>query len=120
MTALSTLKATPCRDARILVIDDEQGMRDLLSLELARQGYTVQTAGDGAQALDKIHRQDFQLVLCDINMPHMGGLEVLEAVRHSHPDMEVIMMTGYGTVETAVAAMKEGAYDFIQKPFNLD
>jgi len=111
--------AIPPRDARILIIDDERGIRDLLSLELSSLGYTVETAPDGVAALEAITLQDFQLVLCDIKMPHIGGLEVLQVIREKHPDTEVIMMTGYGTVETAVAAMKQGAYDFIQKPFDL-
>ncbi|OGR88979.1 MAG: hypothetical protein A2992_07080 [Elusimicrobia bacterium RIFCSPLOWO2_01_FULL_59_12] len=108
------------KDARILVIDDEAGLRDLLSHEFALQGYQVDTAMDGCQALEKLAQQTFQLVLCDINMPKMGGLEILEHIRKLDSDMEVIMMTGYATIEDAVMAMKKGAYDFVQKPFNLE
>ena len=105
--------------ARILVIDDESGIRDLLSQELKIAGHEVAVAANGTQALDQVRAGPFQLALCDINMPDMGGLEVLEAIRQLQPEMEVLMMTGYGTVEAAVSAMKKGAYDFIQKPFDL-
>jgi signal transduction histidine kinase len=104
---------------RILVIDDESGIRDLLSQELSLEGHKVVVACNGKEALEQIRSGQFQLALCDINMPDMSGLEVLEAIRQVQPEMEVLMMTGYGTVETAVSAMKKGAYDFIQKPFDL-
>ena len=107
------------RDARVLIVDDESGIRDLLTLELSSLGYSVETAADGVQAMEAINFQKFQIVLCDMKMPHVGGIEVLEAVREKHPDTEVIMMTGYATVETAVSAMKRGAYDFIEKPFDI-
>jgi len=106
--------------ARILVIDDEEGIRALLSRELTLEGHEVRTAGNGAEALSEAHAGRFQLALCDIMMPDMNGLDVLEAVHQFQPDMEFLMMTGYGTVETAVAAMKKGAYDFVQKPFDLE
>jgi len=105
--------------AKILVIDDEPGIRDLLGRELSLSGHEVLTAGNGAQALEQVHAGKFQLAICDINMPDMNGLEVLEAVHQIQPEMEFLMMTGYGTVETAVSAMKKGAYDFVQKPFDL-
>jgi len=104
---------------RILVIDDEAGIRDLLSQELKLSGHEVVSAANGTQALEQVRAGPFQLALCDINMPDMSGLEVLEAIHQLQPEMEVLMMTGYGTVETAVSAMKKGAYDFIQKPFDL-
>jgi len=105
---------------RVLVIDDEPGIREMLSRELTLEGYEVQTATDGVDALEQVRKGKFQLAVCDLNMPKLTGLEVLDAFRDSDPDMEVIMMTGYATVETAVQAMKKGAYDFVQKPFSLD
>jgi two-component system, NtrC family, sensor kinase len=111
--------ATPPRVVRILAIDDEPGIRELLDRELTLQGYKVETACDGLDALQKIEAGRFQLAVCDINMPGLGGLEVLAALRERDPDIEVIMVTGYATVEIAVEAMRKGAYDFIQKPFNL-
>ena len=106
--------------AKILVIDDEQGIRDLLSCKLSSNGQQVVTAVNGEEALEKIKREKFRLVISDVRMPRLEGLEVLEAIKRIAPDIEVIMTTGYGTIETAVSAMKKGAYDFVQKPFNLD
>lgn len=112
--------ATPIRAARILVVDDEQGIRDLLAMELTSMGYAVETARDGVDAIEALSLQNFQLVICDLQMPKVGGLEVLNVIHEKRSDLEIIMMTGYGTVETAVEAMKKGAYDFIQKPFDLN
>jgi signal transduction histidine kinase/CheY-like chemotaxis protein len=108
------------KDIKILVIDDEQGIRDLLSYELGIQGYTVITAKDGEDALKKIKEENYQLVISDVKMPKMDGVKTLEEIKKVRPDTEVIMATGYGTIETAVASMKKGAYDFIQKPFNIE
>lgn len=106
--------------AKILVVDDEPGMRDMLSYELSFRDYAVVTAVNGEDALDKIGKEKFHLVISDVKMPRMDGLEMLEAIKKADPDVEVIMSTGYGTIETAVSAMKMGAYDFVQKPFNID
>ena len=105
--------------AKILVIDDEPGIRELLSQELVAQGHFVETAADGLLALEKIKKDKYQVALCDINMPKLGGLETLDEIRKLDSEVEVIMMTGYATIESAVEAMKKGAYDFVQKPFNL-
>ncbi|MBL0349871.1 MAG: response regulator [Elusimicrobia bacterium] len=104
---------------QILVVDDEPGFRALLSLELSKRGHRVTTAENGLEALEQCRRNEFQLVISDVKMPKMGGLEFLEALKRDSPATEFIITTGYGTVETAVAAMKKGAYDFIQKPYNL-
>jgi two-component system, NtrC family, sensor kinase len=106
--------------AKILVIDDEPGIRDLLTRELTAQGHWVESATDGLDALEKMKKEKYQVALCDLNMPKLGGLEALEEIHKRDPEIEVIMMTGYATVETAVDAMKKGAYDFVQKPFNLN
>ncbi len=103
---------------KILVVDDEPGIRDLLSYELGSQGYQVSTAENGEVAVGMVKKESFQLIISDIKMPKMDGLETLEAVKRVNPNIEVIMATGYGSIETAVEAMKLGAYDFIQKPFN--
>jgi signal transduction histidine kinase/ActR/RegA family two-component response regulator len=110
---------SPTGTAHILVVDDEPGIRDMLHHELRLQGYTCETATNGLDALEKITKRKFQIAICDINMPGMNGLDVLEAMRQRDPDMEVIMVTGYATIEMAVRAMRAGAYDFVQKPFNL-
>jgi signal transduction histidine kinase/DNA-binding response OmpR family regulator len=103
----------------ILVVDDEPGLRDLLSFELGSVGYKVTTTHDGVDAIQKIKNQKFDLVISDIKMPQMDGITFLKELKTTAPNMEVIMMTGFGTIEMAVTSMKEGAYDFIQKPFNL-
>lgn len=112
--------ASDKKDTKILIIDDEPGIRNLLSYELGMQGYTVVTAPNGYDGVELVKKEPFQLILTDIKMPKMDGLEVLDNVKKIDPDIEVIMITGYGTINTAVAAIKKGAYDFVQKPFNLD
>lgn len=104
----------------VLVVDDEKGFRDLLSYELSAHGYRVVTAVNGKHALSRMRESKFQLVICDIKMPKLGGIETLEAIKKMDPDVEVIMATGYGALETAVAAMKNGACDYLGKPINLD
>lgn len=105
---------------KILVVDDEQGFRDCLAYELGSQGYQVVTAANGEEALKKLKATQFKLVISDIKMPKLGGLETLEAIKRCDSDVAVIMATGYGTVELAVDSMKKGACDFIQKPFAVD
>lgn len=94
-------------------------MRDLLSTQLGRRGFEVETAADGEDALAKVRHGDFDLVISDVKMPRLGGIELLEAIRSSSPDVAVVMLTGYGTVGEAVDAMKLGAFDFIEKPFDV-
>jgi len=106
--------------ARILIVDDEQGIRDLLMSELAKLGHSIDVAANGEEAISKVQAEKFDVVITDIKMPKHDGLEVLDSVKKISPETEVIMITGYATVENAVEAMKNGAYDFIQKPFNMD
>ncbi len=106
-------------EIRVLVVDDEQGIRDLLSFELGSQGYQVVTAVDGVDALEKMRNGKFQLVITDLKMPRMGGMEALAEIKKIDPNVEVILATGFGTIEAAVSAMKCGAYDFVQKPYNI-
>ncbi|MGB0679672.1 MAG: HD domain-containing phosphohydrolase [Polyangiales bacterium] len=105
---------------RILVVDDERIIREILADFLAMEGFWVRTAEDGSQALVELSRGHFDLVLSDLKMPNMGGLELLEAVKMHTPDVISIIMTGFGTVETAIDAMKRGAYDYILKPFKVE
>ncbi len=104
----------------MLVIDDEQGLRDMLAYVLTERDYEVVTAEGGAQALEKARTQAFDLALCDIMMPGMRGVEVLRELKLLRPDIEVVMATGYATIETAVESMKLGAYDYITKPYEMD
>src|SRR5437870_786273 len=94
---------------QILVIDDEAGIRELLKVELSSRGYQVVTVPDGRDALSRLTQQPFQVALCDIRMPEWDGLETLSRLQHQDPDLQVIMMTGYASVESAINAMKKGA-----------
>jgi DNA-binding NtrC family response regulator len=105
---------------RILVVDDEYLIRWSLQQELARDGYEVQTAEDGESALRLARESSPDLVLLDIQLPGIGGIEVLQRIKAADPETVVIMITAYGMVDTAVAAMKAGAYDYLNKPFNLE
>ena len=104
----------------ILVIDDEEPIRRLLANELADERRTIHVAEDGAQGLKMVREFWFDVVLLDLKLPDVHGLELLITIRESVPDCEVIMITGHGDIDSAVEAMKLGAYDFIRKPFNLD
>jgi DNA-binding NtrC family response regulator len=105
---------------RILVVDDEEHQRDMLAGFLKKQGYAVETADSGKTALELADQRHFELALVDLKMPEMDGIELLEKLRERNPEIQIIMMTAYGTVETAVEAMKKGAYHYIGKPVNLD
>jgi len=101
----------------VLVIDDEESMRDSCSQILIRDGFQADTAENGARGLEKIKESKPDLVLIDLKMPGINGMEVLEKIREIDPDLIAIVITGYATVESAVEAMKKGAYDFLPKPF---
>jgi DNA-binding NtrC family response regulator len=107
------------KNKHVLVIDDEPGLLDLLAFELGHDECVVTKAGGGKEALKKAEEQDFDLAICDIMMPEMGGIKVLEGLKEIQPEMEVIMATGFATLETAVAAMKAGAFDYVTKPYEL-
>jgi len=104
----------------ILVVDDEQTIRELLVRLLKSKGYVVTTVCDGYEALNVLKTSQFDIVLSDIKMPGLNGIELLEKAVELAPHMLVIMMTGFGTIELAVQAMKKGAYDFVTKPFMID
>jgi two-component system NtrC family response regulator len=106
--------------ARLLVVDDEEPQRVMLSNILGRAGFQVVTAADGREALAQLKDAHFDLMLTDQRMPVMDGLALLERVRRTRPEMPVILMTAYGTVSTAVEAMKRGASDYLTKPFERD
>jgi len=103
---------------RVLVVDDEAGIRNLLQRTLEDAGYSVVTAASGQEALDKMSEMNIELALLDIKMPGMSGMEVLRQVTINWPDTCVIMVTAIGDAQTAVEAMKLGAYDYITKPFD--
>jgi two-component system response regulator PilR (NtrC family) len=105
---------------RILVIDDEQGMRDFLSIMLKKEGYEVVAAENGEHALKAIHAEIYDLVITDVRMPKIDGIEVLRTVKEVSPETVVIVITAFATTDAAVQAMKLGAYDYITKPFKVD
>ena len=104
----------------ILIVDDEKSMRDFLKILLTKEGYEVIVAGDGNQALTALGKNRVDLVISDIRMPGMGGLELLAKVKDEADDIPVIMITAFASPNDAVQAMKSGAYDYISKPFNVD
>ncbi len=106
--------------AKILIVDDEPFNLDLLEQELADYPYTIERATDGAEALEKVESFQPDLILLDYMMPDMNGLEVLKEIRRRGNEVPVVIVTAYGTIERAVQAIKEGAYDFIPKPFEPD
>jgi two-component system response regulator PilR (NtrC family) len=105
---------------KILVVDDEQSMRDFLSIMLKKEGYEVVVAESGAKAVKAVQAEIFDIVISDMKMAGMNGIDVLKTVKEASPETVVIMITAYATAETAVEAMKQGAYDYITKPFKVD
>ncbi|MFN7262743.1 MAG: sigma-54-dependent transcriptional regulator [Pseudobdellovibrionaceae bacterium] len=105
---------------RILVVDDEESIREFLEIMLKKEGYEVTCAEDGAKAKDLLAKKNFNMIISDLQMPNLTGLELLKHVRETYPDTVFMMITAFGTTETAVEAMKMGAYDYLTKPFKID
>jgi response regulator RpfG family c-di-GMP phosphodiesterase len=110
---------TAAPSARVLVVDDEAPIREMLAEFLELEGYLVGSASDGEEALRELAKAPYDVVLTDLKMPRLGGIALLEALAESVPGVLAVIMTGFGTVETAIDAMKRGAYDYILKPFKL-
>src|SRR5579872_920676 len=106
--------------SNILIIDDKKAIRKTLSEILSYEGYKIDEAGDGEEGLKKAKEKEYDVILCDIKMPKLDGIEFLEKVKETNPDVPVIMISGHGTIETAVEAVKKGAYDYISKPPDLN
>ncbi len=104
----------------LLIVDDEEEMRHMLSVLLRKEGYKPEVAQDGVEALEKIEKTLFDIILCDIKMPRMDGLKFLGEVKKRHVESIIIMMSAYGSVDTAIEAMKQGAADYINKPIKAD
>src|SRR5574341_2590945 len=111
---------TGMRRAKILVIDDDESLRRVLEYNLAQEGYAVLTAGNGEAGLELLKKEGADLVVTDVRMAGMDGLQVMEAVRRLDANIQVIILTAFGTIEMAVEAMKAGAFHYISKPFNRD
>jgi two-component system response regulator AtoC len=105
---------------KILVIDDDPGVRQVLTESLTEMGYTVHTSDSGEKALGTIREAGCDLLILDMVLPRMDGMEVLQEVHRHHPELSVIMITGYASVETAIKAMKMGAFDYVVKPFRME
>ncbi|MBI5191991.1 MAG: sigma-54-dependent Fis family transcriptional regulator [Nitrospirae bacterium] len=105
---------------KILVVDDERGMRELLTIMLQKEGFDVSSADGGQEALEFISQRMYDIVITDIKMPNVTGIDVLKAVKETSPETIVIMITAYASTETAMDAMKLGAYDYINKPFKIE
>ena len=106
--------------ANILVIDDERGIRNTLKDILEYEKHTVETAEDGLVALEILEKKEFDLILCDVKMPKMDGLELIEKIFEKTGEVQIVMISGHGNIETAVEAIKKGAFDFIEKPLDLN
>src|ERR1700690_4447393 len=115
-----TTSAAPDERPRVLIVDDEKFIRDILADFLGMEGYIVRTAEDGTAALEELNNSHYDLIISDLKMPRMGGIELLDAMGHAAPSALTVIMTGFGTVETAIDAMKRGAYDYILKPFKVE
>src|SRR5690606_17218306 len=109
-----------CTVRRVLVVDDEENLRLVLRTLLRRHGYEVETAKNGEEALALVDGFGPDVVLTDVRMPKMGGLDLLETLRAKGNDATVIVMSAYGNMDLAIEAMKAGAYDYVQKPFKPD
>jgi len=105
--------------SRVLVVDDEDTLRTVLSQELKGEGYEVDAAADGRIAIDTLKVKQFDLVLLDIKMPNMNGFEVLRYIKQNHPNLKVIMLTGFADLKNAIESKKLGAEDFVSKPYDL-
>jgi len=107
-------------DYEILFVDDDEVILDMVGRYLKREGYRVSLVNSGLRALDLLQKKNFDVVFTDFKMPEIDGIELLAAIKEYRPDTEVIVVTGHGTTETAIQAMKIGSYDYLQKPFKLD
>ena len=112
--------ANPLSSEPILLVEDKPELRAMLRKALERAGYSVEEAPDGSAAIEKVRTRRYLLVLSDLKLPGHSGIEVLREAKRAEPTLPVILLTAYGSVEEAVTAMKDGAFDFIQKPVDLD
>jgi len=106
--------------ANILVVDDDKGIREILEIVLTQEGYDVTSVEDGLKALAKCRRQKYDLIITDLKMPKMDGIEFMKAAKEVSPESLVILITAYASGESAVRAMQEGAYDYLEKDFDIE
>jgi DNA-binding NtrC family response regulator len=125
MILRSESEGTLMSKSKILIVDDEEALRFLLASELEAEAFTVQSAGDGDEAIEMIRKQKdrgekYDVILLDIKMPRVDGFEVLKFVKSSVPETKVIMLTAYADVKNAIESLRQGASDFVSKPYDLD
>ena len=111
---------TPTPLVQTLVVDDEKNVTDLLKIQLEEEGFGVDIANDGAVAINKVQGKRYDVILLDLKMPRVNGIDVLKFAKENHPDSQVLILTGYGDIKTAVDTIKMGAFDFITKPYNFE
>jgi len=114
------MESEPTESARILVVDDERVIREILAEFLALEGFSVHTVEDGEKALTELRLRPYDLLITDLKMPRLSGLQLLEKIEQERLGVLTVLMTGFGTVETAIEAMKKGAYDYLLKPFKVE
>ncbi len=105
---------------KLLFVDDDETFRKVMKKELSRMGYSVVCVGSGEAAIEALKKRNFDVIILDIKMPGIGGLNTLKSIKKMDPEVEVIMLTGRATIESAVESMKMGAYDYITKPCRLN
>jgi DNA-binding response OmpR family regulator len=105
---------------RILIVDDDEICREILRDSIAQEGVEVALSGDGLEGLEKLAEEPFDILITDINMPRMDGLTLLREARQRYPHILTIIITGYGSLESAIEAIRQGTYDYMQKPFKID
>jgi len=106
--------------AKILIVDDDQGMREFMEIMLLKEGYDVTSIGEPLKAVDLCRKSDFDLIITDLKMPKINGIEFLKIIKDQRPDAIVILITAYASGETAINAMKEGAYDYVEKGQSIE
>ena len=107
-------------DLKILIVDDDQGLLSVLSSLLEEESHDVSVCDNGLDAIEKCHAEQFDLIITDLMMPGASGMDVLKASRQASPDTLVILITGFASIESAIQAIREGAYDYVTKPFKLE
>ncbi len=107
-------------EATVLIVDDEQEFRETISQRLQNRGFTVNTAANGKEALDNLEGYIYDAIVLDMLMPEMDGIETLKRIRQTHPEMQIILLTGHATVQKGVEAVKLGAMDFLEKPADIE
>ena len=107
-------------ERRVLVVDDEKSMREMLEMLLRAEEYHVDLARDGREAIKRLAEEHYDVVLTDLNMPHANGIEVLEESKRCSPSTQVLLLTAFGTDHSALVAMAEGAYGYLEKPFKVE